>query len=319
LFTPSVHDAGGIMTQRNALKYIASFTKGKTVTHALEVLADYFLPHIGEQNYIQKAYYLGYITFRLLSVYTGTEPPTDRDNFKYKRIELVGDLMNSLFREYYKIQMREVHLAFEVILNKNLAIYENNLQALIEHNYKKAFNTRELEAGFKRAFKGNWGAYPHTKRIGVVQDLNRLSHNSALSHLRKTNLPLDPSVKLVGPRVLHSTQWGLFDPIDTPDGGNIGIHKHLAMTAYVTQGYSRVPMIKWLREKVRLKLLEECSPIILSRMTKVIINGLWAGVIDEPQEAVNKLRLFRRNALIPVYTSVTFNISHNTIYIYRRW
>ena len=75
LFTPSVHDAGGIMTQRNALKYIASFTKGKTVTHALEVLADYFLPHIGEQNYIQKAYYLGYITFRLLSVYTGTEPP----------------------------------------------------------------------------------------------------------------------------------------------------------------------------------------------------------------------------------------------------
>ena len=316
LFTPSVHDAGGIMTQRNALKYIASFTKGKTVTHALEVLADYFLPHIGEQNYIQKAYYLGYITFRLLSVYTGTEPPTDRDNFKYKRIELVGDLMNSLFREYYKIQMREVHLAFEVILNKNLAIYENNLQALIEHNYKKAFNTRELEAGFKRAFKGNWGAYPHTKRIGVVQDLNRLSHNSALSHLRKTNLPLDPSVKLVGPRVLHSTQWGLFDPIDTPDGGNIGIHKHLAMTAYVTQGYSRVPMIKWLREKVRLKLLEECSPIILSRMTKVIINGLWAGVIDEPQEAVNKLRLFRRNALIPVYTSVTFNISHNTIYIY---
>jgi len=105
LFAPSVHDAGGIMTQRNALKYIASFTKGKTVTHALEILADYFLPHIGEVNYIQKAYYLGYITFRLLSVYTGLEPPTDRDNFKYKRIELVGALMNELFREYYKIQM----------------------------------------------------------------------------------------------------------------------------------------------------------------------------------------------------------------------
>jgi len=316
LFAPSVHDAGGIMTQRNALKYIASFTKGKTVTHALEILADYFLPHVGEQNHIQKAYYLGYITFRLLSVYIGSDPPTDRDNFKYKRIELVGELMNELFREYYKIQMRAVHLAFEVKLNMNLAIYENNLQALIEQNYKEAFSTRELEAGFKKAFKGNWGAYPHTKRIGVVQDLNRLSHNSALSHLRKTNLPLDPSVKLVGPRVLHSTQWGFFDPIDTPDGGNIGIHKHMAMSAYITQGYSRGPMIKWLREKAKLKLLEECSPIILSRMTKVIVNGLWAGVIDEPQEAVNKIRLFRRNALIPVYTSVTFNISHNTIYIY---
>lgn len=316
MFAPSVHDAGGIMTQRNALKYIASFTKGKTVTHALEILADYFLPHIGEVNYIQKAYYLGYITFRLLSVYTGLEPPTDRDNFKYKRIELVGVLMNELFREYYKIQMREVHLAFESKLNMNRAIYEDNLPSLIEQNYREAFSARELEAGFKRAFKGNWGAYAHTKRIGVVQDMNRLSYNSALSHLRKTNLPLDPSVKLVGPRVLHSTQWGFFDPIDTPDGGNIGIHKHMAMSSYVTQGYSRVPMIKWLREKVELRLLEECSPITLSRMTKVIVNGLWAGVIDAPNEAVDKLRLFRRNALIPVYTSVTFNISHNTIYIY---
>ena len=316
LFRPSVHDAGGILTQRNALKYIASFTKGKTTTHALEILADYFLPHVGEVNYIQKAYYLGYITFRLLSVYTGVEPPTDRDNFKYKRIELVGSLLNELFREYYQIQLRQIHLAFDTILNMNKAIYENNLQGLIEQNYKEAFSQRELEAGFKRAFKGNWGAHPHTKRIGVVQDLNRLSHNSALSHLRKTNLPLDPSVKLVGPRVLHSTQWGFFDPIDTPDGGNIGIHKHMAISAYVTQGYSREHMIKWLREKVEMKLLEECSPIILSRLTKVIVNGLWAGVISTPTEAVEKIRLFRRNALIPVYTSVTFNISHNTIFIY---
>lgn len=316
LFAPSVHDAGGILTQRNALKYIASFTKGKTVTHALEILADYFLPHIGEVNYIQKAYYLGYITFRLLSVYTGVEPPTDRDNFKYKRIELVGALMNELFREYYQIQLREVHLAFETKLNMNKAIYEDNLQGLIEQNYKEAFSQRELEAGFKRAFKGNWGAYAHTKRIGVVQDMNRLSHNSALSHLRKTNLPLDPSVKLVGPRVLHSTQWGYFDPIDTPDGGNIGIHKHMAISSYVTQGYSREPMIKWLREKVEMKLLEECSPIILSRLTKVFVNGLWSGVVSNPNEVVEKVRLYRRNALIPVYTSVTFNISHNVIYIY---
>ena len=89
MFIPSVHDAGGIMTQRTALKYIASFTKGKTVSHALEILADYFLPHVGDTNYIDKAYYLGYITFRLLSVYNGNEEPTDRDNFKYKRIELV--------------------------------------------------------------------------------------------------------------------------------------------------------------------------------------------------------------------------------------
>jgi DNA-directed RNA polymerase II subunit RPB2 len=316
LFAPSVHDAGGIMTQRTALKYIATLTKRKTVPYALEILSDYFLPHVGETNYIQKAYYLGHIVFKLLSVYTGLEPPTDRDNFKFKRIELVGSLMYDLFREYYTIQQRQIHLAFESKITYNRNLYENNLYGLIQENYKAFFGERSLEAGFKKAFKGNWGAFTHTKRIGVVQDLNRLSHNSALSHLRKTNLPLDASVKLVGPRVLHNTQWGLFDPIDTPDGGNIGIHKHMSISAYVTQGVSREPMIKWLRENIDMKLVEDCTPKVLSTMTKVMINGLWAGSITTPLESVEKIRLFRRNALLPIYTSVTFDIKQNTVFIY---
>ena len=316
LFIPSVHDAGGILTQRTALKYIASLTKGKTISHAQEILADYFLPHVGETNYIDKAYYLGYITHRLLSVYTGVDEPTDRDNFKYKRIELVGSLMYDLFREYYTMQLRKIHLDFESKITFNKAMYEDNLQALIEQNYKNVFSDKMVEEGFRVAFNGNWGAHSHTKRIGVVQDLNRLSYNSALSHLRKTNLPLDSSAKLIGPRVLHSTQWGMFDPIDTPDGGNIGIHKHMAITAYITQGVSREPMIKWLREKAEMKLLEECTPLSLSKSTKVIINGLWAGAVNTPNEIVEKIRLYRRNGLLPIYTSVSFQISQNTVFIY---
>ena len=316
LFIPSVHDAGGILTQRTALKYIASLTKGKTISHAQEILADYFLPHVGETNYVDKAYYLGYITHRLLSVYTGVDEPTDRDNFKYKRIELVGSLMYDLFREYYNLQLRKIHLDFESKITFNKAMYEDNLQALVEQNYKNVFSDKIVEDGFRKGFKGNWGAQTHTKRIGVIQDLNRLSYNSALSHLRKTNLPLDSSTKLIGPRVLHSTQWGMFDPIDTPDGGNIGIHKHMAITAYVTQGVSREPMIKWLREKAEMKLLEECTPLALSKTTKVIINGLWAGIVTTPNETVEKLRLYRRNGLLPIYTSVSFQISQNTVFIY---
>jgi len=316
-FIPSVHDAGCILTQRNALKYIATLTKGKTVSHALEILADYFLPHVGEINFIQKAYYLGYITFRLLSVFTGLEQPTDRDNFKYKRIELVGTLMYDLFREYYTIQQRQIHLAFEQKITYNKGIYENNLYGLIMQNYKEAFRERAVEMGFKKAFKGNWGSQTHTKRIGIVQDLNRLSHNSMMSHLRKTNLPLDASVKLVGPRVLHNTQWGFFDPIDTPDGGNIGIHKHLAISTYITQAYSREPMIQWLREKFDdMKLLEECSPYVISTMTKIMVNGLWVGVLNMPNTAVEKIKLYRRNGLLPIYTSVTFDAKLNTVFIY---
>ena len=316
LFEPSVHDAGGIMTQRNALKYIANLTKYKTTDNALEILADYFLPHVGELNFIQKAYFLGYMVKEMLLVHVGINPPTDRDNYKYKRLELVGSLLNDLFREYYAMQLRQIHLLFEQKITYNRGIYEDNLKGLIYENYKEVFSERVLEQGFKKAFKGNWGAQPHTKRVGVIQDLNRLSHNSMMSHLRKTNLPLDSSVKLIGPRVLHSTHWGYFDPIDTPDGANVGIHKHLSISAYVTQGYSREPMIQWLREKVDMKLIEDCSPLILSRMTKVFVNGLWAGAIDIPIDTVEKVKLFRRNGLIPTYTSIDFDIGRNTVFIY---
>ena len=316
LFIPSVHDAGGVLSQQTALMYIASLTKINTVTYVLEILADYFLPHIGEVAYIQKAYYLGYIVFRLLSVSVGVEVPTDRDSFRYKRVELAGSLLYDLFKEYYAIQQRSIHLGFEKKLYYNPELYETRLDALIKDNYQEIMKERSLETGFKKAFKGNWGAQTHTKRIGVVQDLNRLSFYTYISHLRKTNLPLPNGVKLVGPRVLHSSHWGFIDPIDTPDGGNIGLHKQLAITTYISRGMSREPMIQWMREKASMRLVEDCGPQLLSQMTKVIINGFWAGAVGEPIETIKKIRLFKRNALLPIHLSATFDIKQNTIFIY---
>jgi len=321
LFIPSIHDAGSIMTQKQALEYIGLLTKGKKDYSALHILSDYFLPHIGETNFLEKAYYLGYIVFRLLSVYTGLEPPTDRDNYKYKRLELVGDLMSQLFREYLSIEQNFIRIQYDSTLTLNKDMYSSNLRRLIDTRFNELFNTKEsrlLEDGFSKAFKGNWGAKPNTKRIGVIQDLNRLSFNTYLSHLRKMSLPLDSSVKLVGPRVLHTSQWGFIDPVDTPDGANIGLHKTMAITTYVTRSGNmrRKQMIDWLREKIALKYVEECTPIMLSQMTKVFVNGFWAGSIYDPMECVEKIRLYRRNALIPIYTSITFEIKMNTIFIY---
>ena len=313
---PSIHDAGPINTQIHALKFIAELTKTKTTDNALHILSDYFLPHIGETNFVQKAYFLGYMTFKLISAYNGMEPPIDRDSFRYKRIELVGSLLYQLFREYYKIQAQRVYVDFEKIMYRNKGLYENDMMGLILTNYKTVLKDRDLEAGFKKAFKGNWGAYAHTKRIGVVQDLNRLSFNSALSHMRKTNLPMDSGAKLIAPRVLNGSQWGIFDPIDTPDGGNIGLHKHLSMFAYVTRSISREPMIKWMREELNMKLVEECGHTNLANTTKVFINGFWAGNVVDAFVAVSKVKLFRRNGLIPQYISISFDIRQNTIFIF---
>jgi DNA-directed RNA polymerase II subunit RPB2 len=320
LFIPSVYDAGNIYTQRQAMNYIRLLTKKKTMTQVLEILTDYLLPHIGELNFKEKAYYLGHITLKLLLTSEGFEKPTDRDNYKFKRVDLVGDMLYDLFREYYSIQMADIHREFERKITydtrENRNVYENNLYLLIQENKNEILKMRPLEQGFSKAFKGNWGAYSHTKRIGAVQDLNRLSFNSVLSHLRKTNLPLDASAKVVGPRLLNCTQWGFFDPIDTPDGGNIGIHKHMSISTHVTKGYSRESMIQFMIEKMNLKRLYDCTPLLLSRLSKVLVNGCWVGSVENPMDTVSAMKFYRRNGLIPTYTSISFDVKENTLYVY---
>ena len=314
-FIQSVHESAGFMTQKTAIDFISVLTKGKTNDTVLEILSDFLLPHIGETCFIKKAYYLGYMTFKLLMVSEGFEQETNRDNFKFKRLETSGMLISDLFREYYMIQQKGVKLFLEKVLYFNQNIYEDNLPGLIRDN-QIAFSEKIVETGFKKAFKGNWGAHTHTKRIGVLQDLNRLSHSTMLSHLRKSALQLDASVKLVGPRVLHASHWGYFDPIDTPDGGNIGIHKHLSITTHITKGMSREPIIKWLREKMKMNLIEECSHPFISQNTRIFVNGFWAGMTEQPFQIVSYIKLFRHNGLLPIYISVSFDIKQNTLFIY---
>ena len=316
LFVPSVYDAGAIMTQTLALKYIATFTKWKTITYTLEILSDYFLPHIGETNFLEKAYYLGHMAFRTLLVHQGIEEPTKRDNFRYKRIETDGVLLSGLFREYFKIQHRKIQLGFEEKLYYNQSMYEDNLFDLINANYKEVFRERAVDEGFRRAFKGNWGSQEHTRRVGVVQDVNRLSFNSFLNNMRKTVLSMDSGLKVVEPRLLNNSQWGFFDPIDTPDGGNIGMHKHLSISTYITKGYSRVGLVEWCRQKISMKPLCDCTPELLASLTRVFINGALIGALSDPVGSVAKIKLYRRNALLPIHTSVAFDKKYNLIEIY---
>jgi len=322
-FRPCVHDAGLVFTQEAALKYIGTFVKGgNNISHTMQILMIYLLPHIGELNFKQKALYIGYVVKRMLLVANGNDKPTNRDSYKYKRLEVSGMLLYQLFREYYELQQRNIHLMMDqeyfYETKKNPDTYKGlKFITLITDNKSNIFKNRIVEDGFKKAFKGNWGSQAHTKRIGVVQDLSRLSYWSFLAQLRKSNVPIvGDGAKIVGPRLLNSTQWGNFCPIHTPDGGNIGMHKHMALMATITSGTSGYPFIKFLRRVIGMKLLEECTTDYLSNTTKIFINGAWVGSTNDTVRCVNYLKLCRRNGLINIYTSIAWNIYRNEIQIF---
>lgn len=314
LFRPSIHDASVLFNQTLALKYLATLTKGKTVPHVIELLTNYLLPHIGEMNFLEKSYFIGHMVFEMLKVYTKKKRPTDRDSFMFKRIELPGSLMTDLFREFYNKQRIEIFQKIDKEYYFKTGLYRDNFQELILSNKTEIFSNRIVEKGFQKAFKGDWGGEPQTKRIGVIQPINRLSHNAAIAHLRKINLPLDASAKVIGPRLLHSSQWGMIDPLDTPDGGNVGLHKHMAIGAVVTNGYPGISIVGMLRER-GMQYIHEVPTATMSYFNKVFLNGAWIGIVDDPSGIIS-LRLLRRNGIIPPMTSIYHDIGNLVVNIW---
>ena len=316
LFRPCIHDASILFNQVEALKYIGTHTKGKTVNHAMEILMNYLLPHIGELNFKQKAYYIGYMVKKLLLVYTKKEKPTDRDSYRYKRLETSGILIKDLFKEYYNLQLKNIYLK----IDKEHFYHRGNYQGehfmgLILYNRDLIFKDKIVESGFKTAFKGNWGSTAHTKRLGALQDLSRLSFFSTICQLRKTNIPISADgAKIVSPRKVQGTQWGNFCPIHSPDGGNVGFHKHLTISTKITTHHSGYPYITLLRQ-LGMELLETCTPQHIELSVKLFVNGAWVGITRNPKEIIETLKLYRRNNKINIYTSILWDISKKEIWI----
>lgn len=320
LFIPSVHHASVVFNQQSALEFIGLLTKHQSVYSAHDVLMNYFLAHVGTDNYIEKAYFVGYMVRKLLRVYLKDDHPTDRDNFKCKRIELSGSLMYDLFREYYLKQKQKIKIEVER-LHYNNTQYSGSMVVNSYSNIVDIFKKHGLmvEDGVRKGFKGKWGSMQYTQRIGLVQDLSRLSWNSCISHLRKINLSMDPTAKVVKPHLLNNSQFGYIDPVDTPDGGNVGLHKHLAISTIITTEYSGNRFTEWLFERfsehiVKLKL---CLPSYANVNTKLFVNGRWVGLIaEDPLKMAYILKLYKRNGVIPFHTCIYFNYKENELCIY---
>ena len=223
-------------------------------------------------------------------------------------------MLHSLFNEYYAQQIKRIRTLLDFKYNYNYAVYQENFTDIVKE-YDDIFKDRIVEDGLRRAFKGNWGGSEFTKEAGIVQDLNRLSYNSAISHLRKVNLPLDDSAKVIKPRLLHGSQWCLMDPVDVPDSG---LQKHFAISTHVTNGCKGSDMIRWLINEpgVNLLSLEKYPKDFLYYQTKVFVNGSWVGVVSEPEDVVHKIKTCRRLSMIPIYISCSWDIQMREINIF---
>ena len=272
--------------------------------HLETLLANNFLPHItGGTTY--KVYYLGYIINKLLNCALGRNPPDDRDSYVNKRIDLVGTLLDMLFRQFFKKMLNECNKHWK---KRNSS--DENPTAIINQ-----IRPNIIEQGLTAALlTGAWG----TGKIGVAQVLQRLTYLQAIEFFRRIDSPSNDasSSKLTTPRHLHPTQNGMLCPTETPEHAKVGLVKHLTLLGSITVAtMTQLNIIKKLVDR-RITRLSDVHPTQIMDYARVFINGDLYGACERPVTLYSELKNAKYNNSIEATVAIIYDDLMNEVRIY---
>jgi DNA-directed RNA polymerase II subunit RPB2 len=325
-----------IYDQISALKYLEKFIKnlnqqggqqsgGEIQRNRVERYAllfkniyDNLFPHVGN-DFREKALYLGHCVNQLLQVMLGVKSETDRDSFEYKRVDLSGAMIATLFRDGYRQLQYDVRTKISSAFEFGYIEYKGNLITNIinEGSSKTIFSPTSTEEivmkGFRTGTLSNPGGSSSKK--GVIQQIDRRGFFSFLGQIRRIVTPQDTGARIkIEQRHAHSSTYGYMCPMTIMDGTNVGVKKHLTCLADITAGSPPEP-IKRAIEDAGLIPLSDLHPRMFYKQTKVLLNGRWLGVHSDPASLVEWIRLLRRNGLINIFVSISWKIKDNIIHI----
>ena len=238
----------------NDMEALVGQTRTRSRPEVLRSLHDLLFPHVEADADVgglfrRKAYQLGRLLRMAMDMALDLAKPTDRDHFKYKRLQTSGDLCFGEFRRIFRETARNMLLELDKKVNQfERANYAgdklvNVLQPINLSFYWKKY---KLLGEFLKSFKGSWGGAE-----GIAQELSRVSYAGVISHLRRTNLAMDRTSNKKEPRRFHASQMGIMCPVDSPDGRNIGYIKALAIMARISTPLSMDMVRNMIKSYVR--------------------------------------------------------------------
>ncbi len=281
----------GISTQEDALNYLEKkFATGQAKEYrqkkVASILDHLVLPHLGDTpaDRLKKSLYLGRIARTVLELNLKVREEDDKDHYANKRLKLAGDLMEDLFRVAFTMLLKDLKYQLErsFARKRDLRVASAIRPDLLTQRMVHALAT------------GNWVG----GRAGVSQMLDRTSHMSTLSHLRRVTSQLTRSQPHFEARDLHPTQWGRLCPNETPEGQNCGLVKNYALMVDVSEGTSAEEVALILRDlntrEIGPEVFEERAAPRGRRAARVFLNGDLVGLHSKPEELVREIRERRR-------------------------
>jgi DNA-directed RNA polymerase beta subunit len=244
----------------------------------------------------------------LIQTALGWIKPNDRDSYVNKRIDLTGQLLNNLFRNYFNKLVKEMQKNVIKEINngswRSSDDYENIISA---SNICKIIKSTTIETGINRALStGDFSIkQSNSSKVGVAQVVNRLTTAATLSHMRRINTPIDKSGELIDPRKLHGTTWGFLCPAETPEGQSIGVVKNISYLTHMTISTNSSSLYTYVAPF--MNDINTIKPGDAFNKVKVFVNGCWVGVTDDPMTLYESMKDKKYRGIINIYTSVVFD------------
>lgn len=327
-------DACDVHSKEQAENLLIRIMSGNKLLDTRELLKQYllndFLPHVGK-NYRRKALYLGFMINKLIKIHLGLDEYDNRDSYMNKRIDTPGILMSNLFRQCYGKMTKEI----KGLIERELGLWRGNQSKLAsselitDSNIHRYFKQSLLDSWLKYSLStGNWGiksigSFQNIKQ-GVSQVLNRMSYASTLSHLRRINTSMEKNGKLVQPRKLDNSQFGMICPAETPEGASVGLVKNMALSTNISLSMSSI-LVRELVVDFGTIILEDNLPnnekneILKNLGNKdnvlIQINGDILGYHNDPEYLYNKLKSYKRSGILYPMISIIWIIKDRLIRI----
>jgi len=324
----SIQEATAITKKAAAIEWLSQHisswsAKSQRQMVVSDILAEELFPQIGgASSEYEKACFLGHMARKVLWVSSQRIPKDDRDAYPNKRVDVPGFLLADLLRKTYNNRMvKDMRACLSKEIHGGSWKATGNWSEIVNiNNINKIIKSTILDIALRSALAtGNFGngkiAGPN--KIGVSQVVNRLNYSSYISHLRRLSTPIEKTGKLIEPRKLHNTQWGIVCPAETPEGHGVGVIKNMACTAHITIFSSPATILMYLMRLGTLKSLKDCTIEEKFKDVRIFLNGSWIGIVPcgNALEMVSALRKAKRGGEIHIHTGIIWKSALKELWI----
>ena len=317
----------GIRDQRSAIQRLMSHVpEGDDLKH---VLVKDFFPNMGS-DFRAKALFLGHVVAETIKVVLGKGEAANRDDYVNKRLHVSGRMLGDLFRDVYLRIRGDITARLSGEWTSGAWRTTGDVRQFInDGNLGVIFGGDRLTERFKASMKGQWGpdggaavSEDDGSDRGKVQDLSRISFLSYVSHVRRVSQTLPPGAKLDEPRKLRASQWGALCPVESPDGGNIGLMNHLTVLARVSLGSSAAAAREVILSTGFAKTIESFMSMSVNSLQamrgvcKVLVNDTWFAMTHDPPSLVKALKAARASKRLDREASIAWLITSGLLHVH---